>query len=158
MHSHGAVRLGGELELLLVKASQMERWVKCQTALGQKEMFILIYPDTWNCDVLVINHSPAVGVIGTPDSKKAKKGKLRQGRDLHKLLLWCFIRAVFTRCVLTQLRGSRKLRLLCFPKLLLRKRLIKWLCYYSRSCSLRTQPAAIRQASATGRDFHCPAV
>lgn len=69
----------------MVKASQMERWVKCQTAPGQKEMFVLIYPDTLNCNVLVINHAPGVGVtwiVLTPDSKKAKKGKLRQGKDL----------------------------------------------------------------------------
>lgn len=108
MHLHGAVSLGVELELLMVKASQMERWVKCQTAPGQKEMFILIYPDTLNCNILVINHAPGVGVtwiVLTPDSKKAKKGETEAGQrldtQLHKRLLWPFIRAVFTRCVLT---------------------------------------------------------
>lgn len=81
MHSHGAVRLGGELELLLVKASQMERWLKCQTALGQKEMFILIYPDTWNCNVLAINHSPAVGV--TWDTRQeSQEGETEAGQRL----------------------------------------------------------------------------
>lgn len=91
---------------------------------------------------------------------KAQEGETEAGPrfdlKLHERLLRTFIGAAFIHLVLTRLRGSRKQQPLCFPKPLLRKGLIKWWCYYSRSSRLRTQPAAISQASATGRDFPLP--
>lgn len=82
--------------------------MKCQTALGQKEMFILIYSDVLNYYVLVINPAPGVGVtLDAPDTRKreSQEGETEAGQrpdtQLHKPLLWPFIGAVFAHCVLT---------------------------------------------------------
>lgn len=99
-----------------------------------------------------------IWIVLSPDSEKLKEGKLRQGHGLTSSSISSLSNPLsgVSPIMYSQLRGWRKLRSLFFPKPLLRKRVIKGWCYYSRSSSLPTQPAAIRQASATGRAFPPP--